>query len=129
MSKEDIIPHQFEPGQSGNPNGRPIGRKSITAMLQELMSKEITIKDLNGVKHRTSVAGAISVKLAHMALNGDVRAAKEILDRTDGKVLELFSSAVETIDMTPESMTFDEAYRLKYGKKPKRRKKRGSSKD
>ena len=34
MSKEDIIEHQFKPGETGNPNGRP--KKFVGVVLEEL---------------------------------------------------------------------------------------------
>jgi hypothetical protein len=37
--------HQFKPGQSGNPKGRPKGRKSENQMLEELLSRKMTIRE------------------------------------------------------------------------------------
>ena len=36
---------QFKPGQSGNPNGRPAGLKSMKAIIREEMNRPITIKE------------------------------------------------------------------------------------
>ena len=36
MAKKELLPHQFKPGQSGNPNGRPKKSfASVNAMLRE----------------------------------------------------------------------------------------------
>lgn len=40
--------HQFKPGQSGNPNGRPKGRKSLSTMIQQMLNDETFIEKLNG---------------------------------------------------------------------------------
>jgi hypothetical protein len=41
--------HQFKPGQSGNPKGRPRGSKSFTTLLVEELGTKITIQE-NGVR-------------------------------------------------------------------------------
>lgn len=61
----------FEPGQSGNPGGRPRG-KSVTAALRELI-------DAQGPE---SVAGP----LLKAAQTGDLKAIRIVLERTEGKV-------------------------------------------
>lgn len=34
------VEHQFKPGQSGNPNGRPKGRKNLATLVREMMEDE-----------------------------------------------------------------------------------------
>jgi hypothetical protein len=36
---------QWQPGQSGNPKGRPKGRRNLKSELEELLGKKITIRD------------------------------------------------------------------------------------
>lgn len=134
-SPKNLMP-SWGKGESGNPNGRPKGAISLVKLLNDLLNKEIdhpdyTERDEHGAptRKKMTVAQGIVLALVAKAIQGDTKALQMIMERTDGKVLEMLSSAVETIDMTPQSMTFDEAYELKYGKKPKRRKKRSSSKD
>ena len=64
----------FQPGESGNPNGRPKG-KSITAELRKLIDKGDTAEELADILYRMS--------------RKDLPALKELLDRTDGKVLDV----------------------------------------
>ena len=69
----------FEPGKSGNPDGRPKKEKSFAAMLN------IAIKEAHGDGNKLrAVADALVVK----AIAGDVPAIKEIADRLDGKVTQ-----------------------------------------
>jgi hypothetical protein len=67
----------FKKGQSGNPAGRP---KSIT--LSEAMRNELA-KILPGTEQ--TFAEIIASKLVKAAALGNVLAAKEIADRTEGR--------------------------------------------
>ena len=70
--------HGFQKGQSGNPAGRPQGflvSNALTAKLKEAVSKS---------DKRTN-AEAIADVLVTAALDGDVGAIKEIIDRTEGR--------------------------------------------
>lgn len=76
---------RFVAGVSGNPNGRPKGRKNvITALKQDMeiaLRENLSIEDIKGV---------VQSMLAE-ALNGNVGAGKLILDK-------VMSSAKETED-------------------------------
>jgi N-methylhydantoinase B/oxoprolinase/acetone carboxylase alpha subunit len=67
---ENIEPHKFKPGQSGNPKGRP---------------KLIDLKEV--IKNEVGDEGIAKVIKALMkrAEAGDVRAIQELLDRGYGK--------------------------------------------
>jgi hypothetical protein len=66
---------RWQPGQSGNPAGRPRGKKNeLTELQQEL---ELAVR--KSIKSERVVA--IVEKLVTMAENGDVKAAKLILDK------------------------------------------------
>jgi hypothetical protein len=73
----------WQPGQTGNPLGRP---KSIPieARWRELL--EATELDGEPIKGGRQVADLLARKTLHDALKGDAKARKEILDRVYGKV-------------------------------------------
>lgn len=75
MSKKNQT--SFKPGQSGNPNGRP-KREWTWASLLEQVGEEIEPKSKQKFKD------LVSKKLWIKAVNGDVIAIKEILNRMDG---------------------------------------------
>lgn len=71
----DNVPGRWVKGQSGNPNGRPKGKRNeLTELQQDL---EIAV--------RKSISSAkvvkIVEKMVEMAEQGDVKAAKLILDK------------------------------------------------
>ena len=68
---------RWKPGQSGNPGGRPRTRP-MTNALKALLDKD----DQKLLKGLVTVA-------AQKAIKGDFRFWKEIMDRSDGKVMEL----------------------------------------
>ena len=69
----------FQPGQSGNPGGRPKG-ESFQAVLRELLDRE----------HRRAPTwrAAVAAKAVELAAKGDLDAIRWIADRTDGRVRE-----------------------------------------
>lgn len=73
---ENIKPHQWKKGQSGNPGGRPRGR-SITARLREKLDAD------DG-----KLAELIVKVMIREAAKGKFQFAKEILERTEGKVAD-----------------------------------------
>lgn len=70
---------RWKPGQSGNPAGRP---KSIT--LSEALRLELAKANPEGDGDET-FAEAIASVLVKSAATGNILAAKEIADRTEGK--------------------------------------------
>jgi len=68
--------HQFKPGQSGNPNGRPKKLPRLDDLLSEIMGEE---------KDGITAAEAILKRLRHMATQGNIKAAEMLLDRSYGK--------------------------------------------
>lgn len=83
----------WQPGQSGNPAGRPKGRKSqITQLKQEL---EIAVRDNLDPK---AIRGILQA-MADKAMEGNVGAAKLILDK-------VLSNAREAEEETTSSGKF-----------------------
>lgn len=66
---------RFQPGQSGNPKGRPKGSRSVGAILQEVMQQKISVTE-QGKTRRMPVIEAMLRRLLNEALRGDERAIK-----------------------------------------------------
>ena len=74
------VKFRFKPGQSGNPGGRP-KTKLISQAYQELLEELDT-------KKRRTIAQEIAKRIIQKALVGDLAAAKEATDRTEGRVVD-----------------------------------------
>ena len=73
-----VIGRPFQPGQSGNPNGRPKSKPFKNA-LQEALKAAGDDEDM---------LNAVALALVKKAKEGDVPAIKELADRLDGKVTQ-----------------------------------------
>jgi hypothetical protein len=105
--------HQFKPGQSGNPEGRP--KKFITLVSDALREK---LKEIQPETQQT-YAVALADKLVTAALDGElpVNAIREIVDRVEGKAKE----RVDFNDVTREFASWTPEQKLEYartGRKP-----------
>lgn len=80
--------HGFQPGQSGNPAGRPKGIVFLSEAYRAQLAKPMP----GDVQGRT-YAEVIAETVCSMAATGNFVAAKEVADRSEGK-------AKQTVDVT-----------------------------
>ena len=97
---------RFQPGQSGNPHGRP-KKASVGAELASELNRRVTVRE-NGKEQKMSKAAALAKSLVSRALGGDMRSVAHLIrllptqfrapqdadditfDATDAAVLERF---------------------------------------
>jgi hypothetical protein len=82
---ENIEPHKFPKGKSGNPAGRKPGSRNLSTVLREMLEEEIPVKLEDGSKVGKPFKEVIIRKLLKGAADGDVRAINAVFDRTEGK--------------------------------------------
>ena len=70
---------QFQPGQSGNPKGRPKGVQNLATDLEEELSQKILVSE-NGKQTKTTKQRAMLKRLFAKALEGDARSAGILLN-------------------------------------------------
>jgi len=68
---------RFKPGQSGNPKGRPKGRKNIHTIFEETLYKPVTVTE-NGRKRKVPAIEALFLSLLRKSLDGDMRALEKL---------------------------------------------------
>ena len=73
------VAHQFKPGQSGNPKGRPKGVKNLITDLQEELESKILITEANK-SHEVTKQRAMIKTLFAKALKGETRAANVLIN-------------------------------------------------
>lgn len=85
--------HLFQPGQSGNPKGKPKGARHFSTLIKEAIQKVAEGDD--------EPADRLIVKqLVDKAKKGDLSAIDRVLDRVDGK-------AEQTINLDADIHTDD----------------------
>lgn len=70
--------NRFKKGSSGNPKGRPKGKKNFATILVEELSEKLTIKEA-GKSRKVTKLEAVTKQLVTKAINGDPRALAELL--------------------------------------------------
>ncbi|MDR6303302.1 hypothetical protein GGQ85_000985 [Nitrobacter vulgaris] len=74
------VESQFKPGQSGNPKGRPKGRKSEAKMLDELLYRKVLVRGPQGPR-KITVFEAILNGVAQDSIKGNTKAAAFLFGR------------------------------------------------
>jgi uncharacterized protein DUF5681 len=102
--------HRFQPGQSGNRNGRPKGKKNTSTLLREILDRKIEVRTGSTVR-KISVREAMLTRFTESALKGDTKSAAFLLQRYD--MLETAQEHTTGIP-TPEEQEIISAYFEKY---------------
>lgn len=91
---------KFEPGQSGNPKGRPKGSKGLKTILNDALGQKI-VSRANGKEKKITTREGIIMRLVKKALDGDHNAIKLIMARDED--FELRTLAEDGAQSTDEN--------------------------
>jgi Family of unknown function (DUF5681) len=72
--------HQFQPGESGNPKGRPKGAKNESTILREILARKIETRS-GGRVRKITILEAILLRMTEDSLKGNIRSAAFLLNR------------------------------------------------
>jgi Family of unknown function (DUF5681) len=104
------LQHQFKPGRTGNPMGRPKGAKNESTILREIFERKIDTRSGDRVRKITVLEG-ILLRITEDSLKGNTKSAAFLLNRyavmvsgelqrhdlsdDDREVLEAFAQRIE----------------------------------
>lgn len=101
MANEQNLKPPFKPGESGNPNGRPVGSKSITTMVREALDEVIKMKDGSEV----DMKGLLIKRILDKAIQkGDDRMIQMIWEQLDGRPNQKIDLVAELGDESRNSI-------------------------
>jgi len=87
MNDENL--KSYEPGQSGNPAGRPKGSRGRATIVKEWLEVMESVKNpITGLKETLQQQDIMTLALIKKARAGDVNAYKELMDSAHGKIVE-----------------------------------------
>lgn len=78
---------QFPKGRSGNPKGRPKGRKNKGSVVREVIDRKVTIRE-NGKTRKVTVFEALVESIVAKALNGSINDQIKLIQLIDKHVPE-----------------------------------------
>lgn len=106
--------HQWKPGESGNPKGRPKKSSNFSTMLTKEARRLISVTE-NGRTRKASVNEVVLRGIANAALKGDPRATKLWLDMMarfvpeDTEALARETLSANDIDLLEQMFALDRA--------------------
>lgn len=103
---------QFAPGKSGNPRGRPKGRRSVGAVLHDILQQKIAVTE-HGKTRRIPALEVMLRRLANDAMRSDQRAIKLLLS-----LLDRYAASPESALGIREMLSEDEAILAQYLRDP-----------
>jgi hypothetical protein len=97
--------HQFKPGQSGNPKGKPKGSKNESTILREIFQRKIESRSERGTK-KISVLEGILLRITEDSLKGNTKSAAFLLNR----YAALVSGELQRQDLSDDDIEVLEAF-------------------
>jgi len=90
--------HQFQPGQSGNPKGRPKGSKNESTILREIFNRKVESRS-GGRTRKITILEGILLRIADDSLKGNTKSAAFLLNRY---------AALVSGELHPEDLSADD---------------------
>jgi Family of unknown function (DUF5681) len=101
---------QFQPGQSGNPRGRPKGSRSVGAILRDILKQKVAVTE-NGKTRHLAALEVMLRRLVNDAMRSDAKAMKLLLALVD-RYAETTEAKVQLGELLAEDQAILEQYLL-----------------
>jgi hypothetical protein len=102
---EGIEQHKFPKGQSGNPNGRPKGRRNRATVVRQWLEVSQSVKNpITGETEVLEQQDLIVLAQIKAARDGSTQAFNALMDSADGKVAQRVEVTTPDIKSLPEWM-------------------------
>lgn len=85
---------QFKKGQSGNPKGRPKGRRDNATILKIYLEKMAKGVDFEGEEILAPAWDVMNIRMIYEAMQGNTTAYNAIIDRIEGKPKQTINNTV-----------------------------------
>jgi len=92
---------RWQPGQSGNPKGRPKGAKSLLVFIHEQLERKIQIEE-RGKTRWITLREAIGRQFVNQAVKGDLKVLSLLLAKEPEIARQALPVPKITMDMSPE---------------------------
>jgi len=103
MSADDIKKHEFNKGESGNPNGRPKGSKNRSTIARQWLEVNQSSKNpITGVNETMSQEDLMTLALIKKAREGDVNAYKALMDSGYGAPVQQIEQTLMEQPLFPD---------------------------
>lgn len=113
MAKKEMPPGTpFQPGRSGNPDGRPPGSISFKAIAEKLLDGKITIEQAGEMRQITRkekmILGIIDDAVNDEDPNIRLKAVAYIMEKTEGKVPDKYEHSGQIDTGRADALSVDE---------------------
>ena len=103
---------RFQKGRSGNPKGRPKGRKNKGSVVREVIERKVTIRE-NGKTRKVTVFEALVESMVSKALNGSINDQIKLIQLIEKHVpekledMKKFDQAITVTYVLPDGKTME----------------------
>jgi hypothetical protein len=105
---------QFQPGQSGNPRGRPRGSKNLATLIEQELSATVAVNE-GGRRRTLSKRAVIAKRLVNKAAEGDFRTVQTLFKVQESALAgpDPVESNEEEENLGPDDQAILQAYESK----------------